>query len=107
MKTCGVVQVKGYNMKKKIIFYAVLCCVLAFFMGMFIFALNHHRTRMGIEKNGYYRFTTVATYKDGWQVVDKDTGFSYFIFSGGAGVIPLFDEDGHLYRANGWRDYGI
>lgn len=59
----------------------------------------------GIEKNGYYRFKTVATYKDGWEVVDKDTGFGYFIFNGGGGTVILLDEDGNPYRENGWRDY--
>lgn len=62
--------------------------------------------RNGIEKNGYYRFKTVATYKDGWEVVDKDTGFGYFIFNGGGGTVLLLDEDGNPYRENGWRDYG-
>lgn len=59
----------------------------------------------GIEKNGYYRFKTVATYKDGWEVVDKDTGFGYFIFNGGGGTVLLLDEDGNPYRENGWRDF--
>ena len=62
--------------------------------------------RQGIEENGYRRFKAVATYADGTEIVDKDTGFTYFSFAGGGGVVPLYDEDGNLYRANGWRDFG-
>lgn len=59
-----------------------------------------------VEKNEFSRFRTVATYKDGWEIVDKDTGNTYFSFTGGGGVVPIFDEYGKPYKANGWRDYG-
>lgn len=61
--------------------------------------------RAKIPYNDYSRFKTVEVYRDGWEVVDTDTGWSYFVFSGG-GMVPLFDEYGHTYRANGWRDIG-
>lgn len=62
--------------------------------------------RHGIEENGYRRFKAVATYADGTEIVDKDTGFGYFVFSGGGGIVPLLNEDGNPYRENGWRDFG-
>ena len=63
----------------------------------------------GCEKNDrdeYYRFKTIREYKDGFEMVDKDTGYGYFKFYGGGGVVPLFDEYGNPYRENGWRDIG-
>lgn len=30
----------------------------------------------------------------------------YVSFSGGLGVVPIYDEYGDPYRANGWRDFG-
>lgn len=63
-------------------------------------------TRQGIEENGYRRFKAVAKYADGVEIVDKDTGFGYFIFNGGGGTVLLLDEDGNPYRENGWRDIG-
>lgn len=60
----------------------------------------------GVEENGYYRFKIVETYKDGQEIVDKDTGYGYFQFSGGGGIVPLYDEYGNPYKENGWRDKG-
>lgn len=62
--------------------------------------------RTTIEKNGYARFRVIETYKDGREVVDVDTGKGYFIFNSHLGVVPLYDEYGHPYIENGWRDYG-
>ena len=61
--------------------------------------------RTKIPYNGYSRFKIVESYRDGWEVVDTDTGWSYFLFSGG-GMVTLYDEYGQTYRANGWRDIG-
>ena len=46
-----------------------------------------------IPHNGYARFKTIETYLDGYEVVDTDTGWSYFVFSGG-GIVPLYDDYG-------------
>ena len=61
-----------------------------------------------IPYNDYCRFKTIERYKDGVEVVDKDTGYGYFIFNNdrGNGVIPLYDEYGQPYQENGWRDRG-
>lgn len=63
------------------------------------------RNNPKIPHNDYERFKVVETYRDGYEVVDRDTGWSYFIFSGG-GMVTLYDEYGQTYRANGWRDIG-
>lgn len=63
--------------------------------------------RPPIAHSDYSRFKTVETYRDGWEVVDTDTGYSYFVFSGGNGIVPIFDEYGEPYKANGWRDIGV
>lgn len=62
--------------------------------------------RQQIPRNGYNRFKVVERYKDGSEIVDKDTGYGYFIFYDGQGIVPLFDEYGHPYQENGWRDRG-
>ena len=59
-----------------------------------------------IPHNDYNRFKVVETYRDGWEIVDKDTGYGYYILSGRDSVIPLYDEYGAPYKENGWRDEG-
>lgn len=66
-------------------------------------------SRQEIPRNGYERFKVVEYYSDGYEVVDKDTGYGYFIFyerEKGGNALPLFDEYGNPYQENGWRDYG-
>ena len=63
-------------------------------------------SRNTVEKNGYNRFKKIAIYKDGYEVVDQDTGIGYFVFYNTRGAVVLYDEQGNLYRPNGWRDYG-
>lgn len=58
------------------------------------------------EYNDYDRFKIIEEYRDGWELVDKDTGYGYFRFYGGSGTVPLFDEYGKPYTENGWRDRG-
>lgn len=65
--------------------------------------------RQEISRNGYERFKVVERYRDGYEVVDKDTGYGYFIFyenARGSAALPLYDEYGNPYQENGWRDYG-
>lgn len=62
--------------------------------------------RRHVEENGFSRFKIVATYEDGWEIVDTDTGNAYFRFAGGGGMVPLYDEYGKPYKSNGWRDIG-
>ena len=50
------------------------------------------------------RFKAVETYSDCTVLVDTETGVSYVQY--GDALAPLYDSDGNLYRANGWRDYG-
>lgn len=66
-------------------------------------------SRQPIPRNGYARFKVVERYRDGYEVVDKDTGYGYFIFyenARGSAALPLYDEYGNPYQENGWRDYG-
>lgn len=76
--------------------------LIVLFMAALLTGCGHNAK---IPHNGYARFKTIETYLDGYEVVDTDTGWSYFVFSGG-GMVPLYDEYGHTYRANGWRDIG-
>lgn len=58
--------------------------------------------RHGIEENGYRRFKAVATYADGTEIVDKDTGFGYFVFSGAAASCLFWMKTGtHTGRTDG------
>lgn len=61
-----------------------------------------------VDRNSYDRFRVVETYGDGAVLVDKDSGIGYFryVYSGSFAMFPIYDEDGNLYRPNGWRDYG-
>lgn len=52
----------------------------------------------------YSRFVEVERYKDLIVYTDTDTGISYGYYN--KSMFPLYDVDGSLYRANGWRDYG-
>ena len=62
-----------------------------------------------VDRNSYDRFRVVETYGDGVILVDKDSGIGYFryAYGGSIAMFPIYDEDGNLYRPNGWRDYGI
>lgn len=51
------------------------------------------------------RFKVVEKYDDCWIFVDKETGIGYFVMEGQYALTPLYDENGELYRPNGWMDY--
>lgn len=85
------------NMKKMIMTAAIAAAVAMTVTGC--------GSRRPIERNAFYKFQATAAYKDGWEIVDKDTGNAYFVFKDG-GVVPLFDDNGQLHKANGWRDIG-
>ena len=76
--------------------------LIVLFMAALLTGCGH---RPKIPHNGYDRFKVVETYLDGYEVVDVDTGWSYYVFNGG-GIVTLYDEYGDTYRANGWRDFG-
>ena len=61
-----------------------------------------------VGRNSYDRFRVVETYGDGAVLVDKDSGIGYYryTYGGSFAMFPIYDEDGRLYRPNGWRDYG-
>ena len=82
-------------MYKRVIIWAVL--VIALLVGC---------GRRDVEKNGYNRFRVIERYKDGYEIVDVDTGNGYFVFYDNYTCIPLYDEYGKPYKENGWRDYG-
>ena len=87
-------------MKKR---YVAACILVVVVLILLLPAVT--RRRRSVEHNGYRRFKVVEEYKDGWEVVDTDTGYSYFMLTSGE-TVPIFDEYGDPYRANGWRDYG-
>ena len=49
------------------------------------------------------RFVAIEYYKDCTVLTDTYTGISYVMYDGC--ICPLYDKEGNLYRANGWRDY--
>ena len=90
-------------------FIKVMFCLVAVFVlaiALTVGVTKVLRKHQGIERNGYRRFKTVETYEDGCEIVDTDTGWTYFRFYDTGSVVPVFDEYGNTYRANGWRDFG-
>lgn len=53
---------------------------------------DRYQDRFRVEEVGWYRVIT-----------DRQTGVEYLAYANG-GVTPLYNADGTLYIANGWRD---
>ena len=90
-------------MKKVVLVVAILAVIVTEMTGCG--AQGHP---FPVDRNSYKRFRVVETYGDGAVLVDKDTGIGYFRYWNGGhlATFPLYDQDGELYRPNGWRDYG-
>lgn len=92
---------------RKEIKYIIIAWILAALVAAGVIGCQKvMRMRAAREYNDYSRFKVIEEYRDGWEIVDKDTGYGYFRFSGGEGTVPLFDEYGEPYTENGWRDRG-
>ncbi len=54
---------------------------------------DRYQDRFRVERVGYYRVIT-----------DRQTGVEYLAYAAEGGITPLYNADGTLYIANGWRD---